>query len=428
MFEDDTLSETMEAVEPGVPEGCADGQLLDRYILARDPAAFEALVARHGPMVMGVCRRVLGNTHDAEDAFQATFVVLMRKADTIVNRHTLGSWLQGVAQRVSLNVRTRTSQHKAHEAKHGALLPQADATIPEHSAQHADVKLVIDEELGRLPEKYRAPVVLCYLEGKTNAEAAGMLSWPIGTVQIRLSRARDMLRQRLNRRGLVLTSAALTALLVEEGARAAVPAALVASTAGLGQTVSASAVAPAISTAAQLTMKQMALAANFKIFTAAVAVTAITVGGAAMLPVSYTAPGAVGYLRVHNAAYSDLEGSQDIPLVKDGLRSRISKQTTFSTPGGPRTRPELAPGSYLLEVDVTPVGSKDFNDAYFLVEPAPDGSVKISYFSTDPTWAQYAKNHNAYDYTFDLLGPNKEVLKADLRFGESVEVAGRKPN
>jgi serpin B len=195
------------------PEGAApsDGQLLERFAARRDEVAFEALLERHGPMVWNVCRRVLANPSDADDAFQATFLVLVRKATSIARQGSVGSWLHGVARRVSLDALARAARQRERERKRAAQAPPPEAPA-------AEVRAVIDEELGRLPEKYRAPVVLCYLEGKTNDEAALLLGWSRGTVAGRLSRARDLLRGRLARRGLALTPTALAAILVEGAA------------------------------------------------------------------------------------------------------------------------------------------------------------------------------------------------------------------
>jgi RNA polymerase sigma-70 factor (ECF subfamily) len=179
-----------------------DGQLLDRFASRRDDegaeAAFTALVERHGPMVLRVCRGVLGDVHEAQDAFQAVFLVLARKAGSIRERDTVGPWLHGVATRVSAKAKARAASRRAHDRK-------AAERVRPHSAQDAEPSWMwaeLHEEVDRLPETYRAPVVLCYLEGLTNEEAAGRLRWPVGTVKIRLSRARERLRRRLTRRGL----------------------------------------------------------------------------------------------------------------------------------------------------------------------------------------------------------------------------------
>lgn len=209
----------------GAPPACAitDGQLLDKFVAARDEEAFAALLARHGPMVLGLCRRVLRDTHEAEDAFQATFLILARKAAMVRRHQSLASWLCQVAYRVALAAKQRTGRQRE-------LALQSRAGAPEETMADAtgwEVREVLDEELNRLPQKYHAPVVLCYLEGKTCAEAADQLQWPAGTVKVRLMRARELLRSRLERRGLILSATALTAGLAPDALAASVPAALV---------------------------------------------------------------------------------------------------------------------------------------------------------------------------------------------------------
>jgi serpin B len=203
--------------------GPSDGLLLERFARQRDEAAFEALVDRHGRMVWNVCQRVLSNASDADDAFQATFLVLARKAGSIARHDAVGSWLYGVAYRVALDARARAARRRTHERQ---AAPLATAQVTDANSW-SDVRQVLDEELARLPEKYRVPLVLCYLEGKTNDEAAEQLGWTRGTIAGRLSRARDLLRHRLTRRGLGVTSAGLAAQLADNAASAPVPAALV---------------------------------------------------------------------------------------------------------------------------------------------------------------------------------------------------------
>jgi len=210
------------------PDGDAssDGQLLQSFIAAHDEAAFAELLRRHGPMVLGVCRRLLQNTQDAEDAFQATFLVLLRRAGSIGKQESVGSWLYGVALRTALRARANARRRdRDREVAMPAFETPADATWD-------DLRPVIDREVGKLPEKFRAPVVLCYLEGKTNEEAAQQLHWPLGTVKTRLAQARDLLRERLTQRGIALTGGALAGLL-EDHASAAVPEALLEATAGI---------------------------------------------------------------------------------------------------------------------------------------------------------------------------------------------------
>src|SRR5947208_2527963 len=159
-------------------EGVGDAYLLDCFISRRDEAAFEAIVRRHGPMVMGVCRRVLRDQHDAEDAFQATFLVLARKAAAIVARELLAGWLYGVAFNTSLKARAAAARRRGRERPVTEL---PDPPAPPESPWH-DLWPVLDQELSSLPEWYRVPIVLCDLEGKTRKEAARQLGWPEGTL------------------------------------------------------------------------------------------------------------------------------------------------------------------------------------------------------------------------------------------------------
>jgi RNA polymerase sigma factor (sigma-70 family) len=188
--------------------GLTDAQLLERFVARRDEPAFAALVARHGPMVYGVCRRLLRDAGEAEDAFQAAFLVLARKAASVRRRPLLAAWLYGVASRVAARLRGQGLRRRARERPDADLAAVAAADAPAET----DLAPVVHEEVRRLPEKYRDPVVLCYLEGKTNEEAAAALHWPVGSVKGRLARARDLLRSRLARRGLA-PSAGLSASL-----------------------------------------------------------------------------------------------------------------------------------------------------------------------------------------------------------------------
>jgi RNA polymerase sigma factor (sigma-70 family) len=205
--------------------GLSDAQLLDCFLQQQDAAAFEALVRRHGPMVLGVCRRVLCHYHDAEDAFQATFLVLARKAATIVRREKVASWLYGVAYQTALKCRGVAAKRRSRE-KQVLEMPEPEATP---SDRWSDLLPLLDQELSRLPDKYRRPIVLCDLEGLTRKQAARQLGWQEGTVSSRLSRGRLQLAHRLRRYGLVVSGGALTTALAE-GASAKVPLSLLNST------------------------------------------------------------------------------------------------------------------------------------------------------------------------------------------------------
>jgi RNA polymerase sigma factor (sigma-70 family) len=203
----------------------ADGCLLEAFVLKRDEAAFAALLRRHGPMVLGLCRRVLGCPHDADDAFQATFLVLARKAASVVPRERVGPWLYGVAYRTACKARAAASRRRAVE-RQGALLPEPAAPA---GREPADWLPLLDRELQRLPERYRAPVVLCELEGRSRKEAARMLCLAEGTVSSRLARARRLLARRLRRCGFALSAVSL-ALVLKDQVAANVPPSLRAAT------------------------------------------------------------------------------------------------------------------------------------------------------------------------------------------------------
>jgi RNA polymerase sigma factor (sigma-70 family) len=188
----------------GTLTGLGDGQLLERYLTRRDEDAFEALVDLHGPMVLGLCRRMLRDPRDIEDAFQATFLVLVRKAPAIQDRNLLSNWLYGVAYRVARRARTRTLRRRDRESTVGEVEAAAGPERPERP----EFDPTLDQELSRLPEKYRVPLVLCYLRGRTHDQAAEELRCPVGTVRSRLARGRDLLRKRLTRRGFAPTTMA----------------------------------------------------------------------------------------------------------------------------------------------------------------------------------------------------------------------------
>ena len=197
----------------GTCAGLTDGDLVDRFRAGRDEGgelAFEVLVQRHGPMVLSVCRGILDDPTDVHDAFQATFLVLARGAGAIRKKDSVGSWLYGVAVRVAArarvsSIRRRIRDRRTIEAAGNVAAAGTDAPNAT-GIERDDGAAIVHQEVDRLPEKYRAPIVLCYLEGLTHDEAADRLSWPVGTVRSRLSRARDRLRSRLTRRGVTVPS------------------------------------------------------------------------------------------------------------------------------------------------------------------------------------------------------------------------------
>jgi RNA polymerase sigma factor (sigma-70 family) len=198
-------------------EELSDEDLLEQFLSGEgtdSQEAFRSLVVRHGPMVLGICRHVLNGHHDAEDAFQATFLVLARKAATIRNRRVLAGWLHEVAHRIAVKARASTVRQRNIERQGVAMSPPAiELDEQDKAAAWNELRPVLHAEVERLPERYRIPVILSYLEGKTNEEVADLLQCPVGTVKGRLSRARDLLRARLTRRGLALSAAFLATAL-----------------------------------------------------------------------------------------------------------------------------------------------------------------------------------------------------------------------
>src|SRR5579884_2283399 len=223
----------------------SDRELLRRFAGQRDEAAFGTLVRRHGRMVLGVCRRALGNGPDAEDAFQATFLVLATRAASGSWQDSVAGWLHGVAHHVALKARAAAARRRLRESR----APTRAAGDPLEEINGRELRGVLDEELSRLSEKYRVPLVLCYLEGATRDEAARQLGWPVGTLKSRVERGRELLRARLRRRGLALAAALSASALPAD---AAPPAALALETAraavttAAGRTSSGVASAPAV--------------------------------------------------------------------------------------------------------------------------------------------------------------------------------------
>jgi len=239
----------------------ADSTLLRRFLDRNDEAAFGILVNRHGAVVMRVCRQVLGNQEDAEDAFQATFLVLARKAATVRQGEALAAWLYRVAYHIAVQARSRSAKRQVHEKEVAAMRKEETVNLSDWD----DVWPVLHEEVNQLPAKLRTPVVLCYLNGKTNEEAADQLNWPVGTVKTRLSQGRDVLRDRLSRRGVVIPFGLLgAALLAETQATAALPASLVAATVRAAALASAGQAAAVAGVSAQVaTLADQAVATLF---------------------------------------------------------------------------------------------------------------------------------------------------------------------
>lgn len=259
-----------------------DDELLARFFQHQQDAAFSALFERYGPLVYNVCRRILGDSPDVEDAFQATFLVLVRKGASLRDPGRLANWLYGVAYRSARKVKAQASLRVRSERR--ASIPSVSAEVRDMT--YEELHAILDEEISQLPEKYALPLVLCYLEGKTNAQAAAALGWPDGSMSRRLSRARELLRSRLVRRGLTLSAALLAASLARP-AVASVPGELVASTVRAGSLVArgtavAEVVSPATAHVVEEVLVGMSMFGRVSV-SAAVALGVLLTAGAAGL-------------------------------------------------------------------------------------------------------------------------------------------------
>jgi zinc protease len=283
----------------GTVAGLSDAQLLERFITRGDGAAFQMIVERHGALVLGVCRRVLANTHDVEDAFQATFLVLVKNGRSIQDRNVLATWLHGVARRIALRAKVNSLRRRSRE-----LSRAEDTRVDSQNADAIDaneLRTQIDDELDRLPSRYRTPVVLCDLEGQSHEDAAAQLGCPVGTVKSRLSRGRARLRSRLVRRG-IAPSAAIFASTT--GTDAAVPINLVNQTKSLAVAFAkmGSGVLPAeVASLMKGVSKTMVFV---KLRVATMALLGVSLAGAGTLAMIHTAKG-----RLARGSVVALEGS-----------------------------------------------------------------------------------------------------------------------
>lgn len=238
------LDHIYRVAETSARRTMSDRQLLERFSRHQEQSAFTALVHRHGPMVYGVCQRILQHRADAEDAFQATFLVLARKVDSIHWQDSIANWLYGVAYRLALKMRSARARRKECTSSTAIALETAQGDNEQPNA----VLPLLDEELKKLPDKYRAPLVLFYLEGKSREDVARQLGWTMHSVKGRLERGRDLLRQRLTKRGVVLSVGTLFAALHQSTAGAEMPATLVRTTVAAScQAISGCSLAGAIS-------------------------------------------------------------------------------------------------------------------------------------------------------------------------------------
>jgi RNA polymerase sigma factor (sigma-70 family) len=299
-----------------MPTGLSDAQLLNSFIAQRDEAAFAALVRKHGPMVMGVCRRILRNAHDTDDAFQATFLVLVQKVRSLANRQALASWLYTVAYRTALEARARNLRRQQRERQVDVPHPEARAT------EAADWQPILDQELNRLPEKYRTPVILCELEGRPRKEVARQLGLAEGTLSSRLATARRMLAKKLAQHGITLSGGALAVAISEVSA--CVPPSLVLSTVKAALVVAAGQVGALMTPAAILSQGVIKAMFIAKLKTTVATVFAVLLLGTGGLV--YCAGGGGQAVQSQERALNPLEAlRKENELLKINLRVTLEK-------------------------------------------------------------------------------------------------------
>ncbi len=317
-----------------------DAELLRRFVSAVGEDAersFEALVDRHGPMVLGVCRRFLRDPADAQDAFQATFLVLSRKAGRVGRPERLASWLYGVASRTAMKARVGIARRRKHERMRALSVAEGHQTDDDD-----EIRAVLHEEIARLPEKYRAPVVLCHLEGMTRERASAYLRCPEGTVGVRLMRARERLRAGLSRRGFAVAAGALALDLGGE-AKAALPPSLAASTASAAAAFASGRTANGTVSSRALTLTRRVLRTMFierHLLTApALLLAGALAAGVALLakpargPQPATAPRPAPAVRAADSPWKkELPGGVTVELI--GVASAGDGPTTWWTPSG----------------------------------------------------------------------------------------------
>jgi RNA polymerase sigma factor (sigma-70 family) len=343
------LQHLHRTVLPPDGAGLSDGELLQAFVTRRDDAAFAALVRRHGPMVWGVCRRVVPGHQDAEDAFQATFLVLVRKAASVVPREMVANWLYGVAHQTARNARASAARRSARERQ---VTQMPEPATPEREVWR-DLQGVLDQELSRLPDKYRVAIVLCDLEGKTRKDVAGQLGVPEGTLSGRLTRGRAILARRLARHGLGVSGAALAAVLSQNAAAAAVPAGALSSTINAASLLAAGHAAAAGALSAQV----VALADGV---VRTMLVTKLKIVTAVVLVLSAAGLGATGLLyRAHPGEPMD---QPVVPIV--GLTGAKPKPTPVAA------RLTTAKSKFTLDKETTYITEPLDKDGYVDYETA----------------------------------------------------------
>jgi RNA polymerase sigma factor (sigma-70 family) len=402
--------------------GMTDGELLARYLSSRDDSALAALVRRHAPMVWAVCGRLLRNHHDAEDAFQATFLVLVRKAANVPPQ-AVANWLYGVARQTAVRVRATAVKRQRRESQ---VVNVPEPTVAE--VRDTDWQSVLDEELSRLPERYRGVIVLCDLEGTTRKEAARQLAIPEGSVASRLARARAMLAKRLTRRGGVFSGGSVAAVLSAGSALGSAPPALVASTIGAltlvaaGQAAGPGAIPARVAALTEGVINAMsiakirgALALALVACALAAGVTALAFGPPAEPRVESRADGPKPSGPLEAVAVSRFEGHTDGVMVvafsPDGKRA-ISGGVCYGDRDPTVRLWDVATGKELLKLEghtegvyalaFLPGGKK-------AVSGGADGTIRIWDLESGKELQRY-EGHEGTVYGLDVSGDGKLLL------------------
>jgi RNA polymerase sigma factor (sigma-70 family) len=433
----------------------ADGELLQRFVPCRDEAAFAVLVRRHGPMVLRLGRRLLQNEHDAEDVFQATFLVLSRQAAALRTQQSLGAWLYGVAYRIAQKARISAARRRKYE-------PRADtARVADPLAEIAvrEARMVLDQELARLPDKFRGPLVLCYLEGRTREEAARQLGWSPSMLKSRLEQARDRLRRRLASRGIALSGVLAASLVDGATASAAVPPMLLDSTVKAALVVAAggpaaSVVSAPVAALAEGVMKTMFLS-KLRIVLVLAVVLAIPAAGGLL----YRTPGAALVVAADPPAKakpaSDDGGAaarkalEQVAAQPDSAIARLFKHRIAVQTGltefneGCRieitevwgTRPQIeVGGGYLVRGKVT-MPSRDRGRLYFFLTATTKENAEGPIL--DLQWTEVKKGTSEFALIHNMMGPgyfhlhlvrdDRYETLANVYFGTGDNVWRKKP-
>jgi RNA polymerase sigma factor (sigma-70 family) len=414
----------------GTMAGLPDGQLLERFLARGDGAAFAALVERHGPMVLGVCRSVLGDPADAEDAFQATFLVLVCKGRSIRDAEALGGWLRQVAHRIAVQAGADADRRRARERRAVAVR----AAAPHRDEPKDDRRRILHEELDRLSDKYRLPLLLCDLEGKTHAQAAAELGCGPATVQRRLNGARALLRSRLIRRGIAPTACGLAATFghsaaaqvppgwVEATLRAAASLGSQAGRLAVGDVVSSAAAALASQSLRAMSLSQLKAGAAAAVFLIALVGVAWRAGLAAQ---DKTGPGAAPRMQQTPAASAPSPDRARAAAEPAGPKETIRYQGQVLDPDG---KPFAGAALYLMSdrlkhPDDLPIRATTGADGRFRFE-VPKSDFDRSF--GDEPWSGATLLARASGLAFGMANADKDPKEWTLRLArDDVPISGR---